>query len=80
MTENRKRWLAEYRKQMLEKYQRFPLTEKDWKEILDKGRDVCDRANQDEETTQILVLINAEIKGYEMYHSAKGKLDELLRK
>ena len=80
MTENRKRWLAEYRKQMLEKYQRFPLNEKDWAEILDKGRDVCDRANQDEETTQILVLINAEIKGYEMYHSSKGKLDELLGK
>lgn len=30
MTENRKKWLKEYRKQMLEKYQRFPLTEKDW--------------------------------------------------
>ena len=80
MTENRKKWLAEYRKQMLEKYQRFPLNEKDWAEILDKGRDVCDRANQDEETTQILVLINAEIKGYEMYYSAKNKLDEFFRK
>ena len=80
MTENRKKWLTEYRKQMLGKYQRFPLNEKDWKEILDKGRDVCDRANQDEETTQILVLINAEIKGYEMYHRAKSKLDELLGK
>lgn len=80
MTENRKKWLKEYRKQMLEKYQRFPLNEKDWAEILDKGRDVCDRANQDEETTQIIVLINAEIKGYDMQHFAKIKLDEFFGK
>lgn len=80
MTENRKKWLAEYRKQMLAKYQRFPLNEKDWSEILDKGRDVCARANQDEETTQIIVLINKEIKGYDMHHSAKSKLDEFFGK
>ncbi len=80
LTENRKKWLAEYRKQMLEKYQRFPLTAQDWSEILDKGRDVCDRAKQDEETTQILVLINKEIKGYEMYHRAKNELDEFFGK
>lgn len=80
MTENRKKWLKEYRKQMLEKYQRFPLTAQDWAEILDKGREVCDRANQDEETTQIIVLINAEIKGYDMQHSAKSKLDEFFGK
>lgn len=80
MTENRKKWLAEYRKQMLTKYQRFPLTAQDWTEILDKGRDVCDRANQDEETTQIIVLINKEIKGYDMQHSAKSELDEFFRK
>lgn len=80
MTENRKKWLAEYRKQMLTKYQRFPLTAQDWTEILDKGRDVCDRANHDEETTQIIVLINKEIKGYDMQHSAKSELDEFFRK
>lgn len=80
MTENRKKWLAEYRKQMLAKYQRFPLNEKDWSEILDKSRDVCDRANQDEETTQILMLIHKEIKGYEMQHSAKSKLDDFFGK
>ena len=80
MTENRKKWLAEYRKQMLAKYQRFPLTAQDWSEILDKGLEVYDRAKQDEETEQIIVLINKEIKGYEMYHRAKNELDELLGK
>lgn len=80
MTENRKKWLAEYRKQMLAKYQRFPLSVQDWTEILDKGREVCDRAKQDEETEQIIVLINKEIKGYEMHHTAKNELDEFFGK